>query len=71
MLMADAVVLGCGILGVSGTAITGICKWRPRGANGFMLKSLCNERSQSIKEDIAEIKVTQHNIFKEIKELRK
>jgi hypothetical protein len=68
--MADAVVLASAILAVGGTAVTGICKWRPSGSNGFMPKSLCDERSGAIQENIREIKLIQQEIFKEIKELR-
>ena len=68
MLMADAVVLGPAILGFSGVVITGILRFKP-STNGYIPKTLCDERSQGIKEDIAEMKITQHSIFKEIKEL--
>ena len=46
MLMADAIVLGPAILGFSGVVITGILRFKP--ANGFMPKTLCDERSGAI-----------------------
>jgi len=70
MLMADAVVLGPAILGFSGVVITGILRFKP-STNGYMPKTLCDERSGAIQGDIKEIKEIQGKIFDEIRELRK
>ena len=69
--MPEAIAFGTMMLGGSGVAITGICKWRPSKTNGFMPKALCDERSQTIKDNIEEIKDTQHRIFDKIDELKK
>ena len=69
--MADPMILSSAILGFAGVVITGLCKWRPRGTNGYMSKSLCDERSTHIAASIARIEQTQVAIFAEIKELRK
>jgi len=67
----DSITLSSAILGFSGVIITALCKWRPRGTNGYMTKSLCDERSANIAVSIARIEKTQEKIFTEIKELRK
>ena len=67
----DPMTMSSAIIGFSGVAITAICKWRPRGTNGYMSKSLCDERSTHIAASIVRIEQTQVAIFAEIKELRK
>jgi len=68
MLMADAVVLGPAILGFSGVVITGILRFKPN-TNGYMPKTLCDERSSAIQKDVTEIKETQIRIFDRIDDL--
>lgn len=70
MIMADAVVLTSAILAAGGAVIAGIIKLRPRGTNGFVSKSQCEDRFNFVREGIQRIEHTQEEIFKELNKLR-
>jgi len=61
--MADAIAFGALVVSGGGIGITGICKWRPRGTNGFVTKDVFAVTIKNIEKDISEIKKTQHDIF--------
>jgi hypothetical protein len=71
MLSGDAIVLSSAILGISGTVITALCKWRPKGTNGFMPIDRCDDRFKSLCKGIERIEETQKEIFKQIERLRR
>jgi len=64
--MGDAAIISSAVLALGGAGITGICKWRPRGTNGFVTKDVFNVIIKNIEKDISEIKKTQHDIFDKI-----
>ncbi len=61
--VADALAFGTIAISGSGVAITALCKWRPKGSNGYMRQDLCDERSAAIQKDIKEIKDTLKDIY--------
>jgi len=68
--LPNAIAFSTMIVTGGGIAITGICKMKPPRSNGFMSKSLCDERSGAIQDDIKEIKDMQQRIFDKIDKLR-
>ncbi|MBW2645078.1 MAG: hypothetical protein JRE23_02665 [Deltaproteobacteria bacterium] len=68
--LPDALAFSTMIVTGGGIAITGICKMKSPKSNGFMPKSLCDERSGAIQDDIKEIKDMQQRIFDKIDKLR-
>jgi len=68
--LPNAIAFSTLIVTGGGIAITGICKMKPPKSNGFMLKSLCDERSGAIQEDIREIKDMQQRIFDKLDGLK-
>jgi len=67
----DPMTMSSAIIGFSGVAITAICKWRPRGTNGYVPTAQCDDRFKFVCDGIARIEHTQREMFAEIKELRK
>jgi len=69
--MADAIAFGALVVSGGGVGITSICKWRPRGTNGFVSKNLCDERSHNIEQSVARIELKVDKLIDKIDELEK
>jgi len=65
--LPNAIAFSTMIVTGGGIAITGICKMKPPKSNGFMLKSLCDEKSGNILASVARLEKTQADAFKEMK----
>jgi len=69
--LPEAIAFGTMVLGGSGVAITGICKFRPRKNNKYVPMQLFDERTKNMAASIERIERTQDKIFIEIAGLRK
>jgi len=69
--MADAAVISSALLAFGGVGITGMCKWRPRGTNGFVSKNLCDERSHNIEQSVARIELKVDKLIDKIDGLKR
>jgi len=65
--LPNAIAFSTLIVTGGGIAITGIIKLKPQKTNGFMLKSVCDERSGNIEASIARLEKAQSDAFKEMK----